>query len=474
MCLNYPGPRCSGHTRINFRKAKENLHAANADLKAKQEALAVAKTAEAQAELHASEKAHAVAVAELNTATAKYDESKAKRAVAMEAYHKAKDEYDASPEGIKKNRIKSVDKKLTAEQREEARKAAIEGNATRNRQKEAYAFKQALDEAEANAVIEAKTDAPVEDTFVVPDVNKLDYQTQEDISRDENADPRILDALVDANTSAGEESSGFARGRYSYDLLRLTVASNPATSPATLDRLARNVNAVEDDRHELLNCVASNESASLSTLNYIAAQDDISSSIATSLVCNPNYPENESHELAMKHIDSWDVTAKIGRSSTAPVQTIEAIARYPEYLSDRSHALKNPRLPLKTLTAAYYEDGHYEVISNPNCPPEILEAVSETGSTYALRDLANGKKTPSHLLRKISSNKDTMVRYGVIDNPATPVDVYEEYSKSSDFKFRARLASSEHVPSSVLTSMAAKEKTKSVQDALKANPNFKG
>jgi hypothetical protein len=144
MCLEKPGPRCSGHTRTNFQKATAALKEANADLAQKKQEFEAAQSAEAKSALEASEKAHAVAVAELNTATAKYEESKAKRAVAMEAYREAKDEYNASPEGIKKNRQRAVDTRLTDEQREKARKAAIEGNATRNRAKEAYAIQQEI------------------------------------------------------------------------------------------------------------------------------------------------------------------------------------------------------------------------------------------------------------------------------------------------------------------------------------------
>lgn len=138
MCYSKPGPRCSGHTRTNFRKATENLRAAAADLKEKHQALETAQDAEAKAALEASVKAHAAAEADLADAEEKYRVSKEQRAEAMKAWREAKSEYDASPAGIKRNRIRSADTSLTAEQRAEARQAAVKGAQLRADRKQAY------------------------------------------------------------------------------------------------------------------------------------------------------------------------------------------------------------------------------------------------------------------------------------------------------------------------------------------------
>lgn len=163
MCYEKPGPRCSGHTRTNFRKATETLRAATEDLKQKQEALKVAQSAEAKAALEASVKKHEDAKAELAEATKKYAVSKKQRAVAMEAWHEAKKEYFASPEGIRKNRSRSADPTLTAEQRATAKEDAMEGALRREEQKEAYTKKK---EGEAKAPEVIKQDVVSFDAFM--------------------------------------------------------------------------------------------------------------------------------------------------------------------------------------------------------------------------------------------------------------------------------------------------------------------
>jgi hypothetical protein len=233
MCLEKPGPRCSGHTRTNFRKATAALKEANADLAQKKQALEVAQTAEAKAALEASEKAHTAAVAELNTATAKYEESKAKRAVAMEAYRTAKDEYNASPEGIKKNRQRSVDTRLTAEQRETARKAAIEGNVTRNKQKEAYAIQQEIKAHEETLAQEAAKGAPTVGTpaLTEEDKNFLGY-----VSDPENSwrVPRLFNLPGEVHPAIQKEI--IEKG--DVELLR-ALASSEKCLPDNLARIAK-------------------------------------------------------------------------------------------------------------------------------------------------------------------------------------------------------------------------------------------
>ena len=113
MCYEKPGPRCSGHTRTNFIKAKEALVAAEKDLAEKQANRRAAKTDEAYAALKESRAVWEQAKAALADATEKYEASKEKRDEAMAVYHLSKKEYFTSPEGIEKNRKASTDPSLT-------------------------------------------------------------------------------------------------------------------------------------------------------------------------------------------------------------------------------------------------------------------------------------------------------------------------------------------------------------------------
>lgn len=138
MCYEKPGPRCSGHTRTNFRAATAKLQEATQDLQEKKTVLRETRTEEARAEVRASVEAHKEALAQVADATDKYKVSRENRAVAMDAWRTAKSEYDASPEGIEKNRLRSHDPKRTPEERSEAREAAMEGSIRRAEQKDAY------------------------------------------------------------------------------------------------------------------------------------------------------------------------------------------------------------------------------------------------------------------------------------------------------------------------------------------------
>lgn len=149
MCYPKPGPRCSGHTRTNFQKAKEALVAAEKDLTDKQSNLKVAKSAEARAALQASTSAYKAAQTAVATASQKYDESKTKRAAAMDAYRTAKKEYFTSPEGI--NRLRTLGKNDAADQFQ----------ARRDSQLNAYKEREA-------GKVDTASSKPVEAAVVIP------------------------------------------------------------------------------------------------------------------------------------------------------------------------------------------------------------------------------------------------------------------------------------------------------------------
>lgn len=383
MCLEKPGPRCSGHTRINFVKAKAALKEANADLEQKKQELEVAQSAEAKAALEASEKAHAVAVAELNTATAKYDESKAKRAVAMEAYRTAKDEYNASPEGIKKNRQRSVDKKLTDEQREEARTAAIEGNATRNRQKEAYAFKKALDEAEKTAV-EAETNEALKAEKSGPQV-RSEY---DDLASSTN--------IVDRVTCAGRE----------------------ACPSHILDALS------QDDEAQVRYTVAGNEHTPKEALKKLASDTAMGGAIAEQVATNPNTPGDVLSEMTGRN---WRIRFTAVTHPSLPQDDMLRLSSQ-EHSWAHTYLADNPSTPPEALhNLAQSDELHVvqQVAAHKNTSDDSLLILAKHKTMKVREAVADHPNTSPETLRALVKGKGASVLWSVTSNPKTPKDALE-------------------------------------------------
>lgn len=133
MCYTKPGPRCSPHTRSKYLATKAAFEAADADYKAKYQALKEAKISEA--EFVQSRELRAAARSEFIKAKSAEEAAREKRAVALTAYNKAKHEYLTSPEGIAKlrkagkttkaDKYQAIrDAQLAAYKAEEAKKGA--------------------------------------------------------------------------------------------------------------------------------------------------------------------------------------------------------------------------------------------------------------------------------------------------------------------------------------------------------------
>lgn len=475
MCYSKPGPRCSGHTRTKFRESKAALVAATEDLKAKKEALESAKTDEARAELQASEKVLAEAKKAHETATQNYDKSKAKRAEAMLAYHQARDEYYSSPEGIKKNRQKAVDPNLTQEQRDQARQFAIEGQATRNQQTEAYAFQEALKEQEAKTSSAEAT---------IPDVTQFGYHEQRILAKEESTDPRVLEALAFSKTSSEDGLIVSLSSDEVGDISR-NVANNPSTSPKTLTKMfvsIRNADLSSDtqeaeNNRAVLDGVAKNASTPASTLHEIASTGSLTSSTAAYLVANPNLPAEEATKLVDRYLTKPGFATHVGESSTAPVQIIERIALTDRLETSDSNfvptrgAAMNPRISVETMLSAYHDKGCLDVLRNPRCPASILEHAYESKNKDAIRGILTNHNTPAHVMQKLNTAAN---RKFVLNHPNAPVEAFEKYSRHPDKNVRLIVARSKYTPSAVLKEMAGREITRDFRHAISGNPNFKG
>lgn len=410
MCLEFPGPRCSGHTRTNFRKAKENLVAANEDLKQKQAALETARTAEAQAELHASEKAHAVAVAELNTATAKYDESKAKRAVAMEAYRKAKDEYNASPEGIKKNRQRAVNKNLTEEQREDARKAAIEGNAKRNKQKEDYAFQQELKEHEETLAREAAEKPNVESGFVADSPGDFSHLT--------SVDKRRL-----AGSHALSQVDQVALLSESDDVV-IVLASRSDLTPDVADKLS------EHEYYRVRGLICSTAGMRPETLQKLMNDPEpMVQETATQARKRLDYHETTT-DLALKGEGSNDVAHE---SNKLPTYLLERLADSKQERFTRDIAGNSRTNPKRLNALAKHSDVDVRtaVALNPNTASSTITSRIEAGDVDFCKSVFdnNRHKLTVPQLAKMAELKDAVLTRIVLDHPKATSELKARFKR---------------------------------------------
>lgn len=345
MCYEKPGPRCSGHTRTNFQKAKEALAAAEKDLAEKQANLKVAKSLEARIALHDSTAALKAAQTKLADATKKYEVSKANRAEAMDTYREAKKEYFTSPEGIKKNRGASVNPNLTEEQRAAAARLAHGGQVARDKQIEAYKIAQA-EKKHADKVQEWKS-----------------------LSNEEQL------ALA-GNTNSPATLADMAKGcvvipDINVQRLGERVAGNPSTPPASLAEMARSENQY------IRYYAAGNPSTPAATLASLT--DDEEDLVFMGVMQNPNLPQEGMERVISRAIREGEALSNLAQNTSIPASLAEKVYAVDGNRSSTQYSfLENPATPASIIAKIPVIPGNRELFAqHKDAPKETLLALSK-------------------------------------------------------------------------------------------------
>lgn len=346
MCYDKPGPRCSGHTRTNYRKTKAAFEAAEKDVAEKKDAMDAAATAEAKAELQNSERLLAVAKKAHTIASKNYEESKAKREVAMKAYNKAKEEYATSPEGIKQLRKQGNNAK------------ADECQAKRKEQMQAFKAKKAQAESE-------------ERKQLIGSYNQgVSFRDKQKLANADNTHPVILECIVAENSL----------------LLSAEVASNPHTPDKLLKTLASNKENLVRER------VARNPSTSVSILRKLAKDKNLS--VQREVASNPRTPES--------------VLTKMSASGDTKVAVAENPALSPEFLAKLAQDNPYQHWRKPTGYAAWDAPRWYtnrqevmtSVASNPNTPEAVLRGLVKDPDTSIRCSAVRNPSMPSDVLEQ--------------------------------------------------------------------------
>ena len=79
-----------------------------------------------------------------------------------------------------------------------------------------------------------------------------------------------------------------------------------------------------------------------------------------------------------------------------------------------------------------WESLRSQIITHPNCTPELLGKLAGDSSYYIRGLVAENPKTPVSVLERLAKDRKSIVREHVADNPNIPTSILEKLSKDQD------------------------------------------
>lgn len=136
------------------------------------------------------------------------------------------------------------------------------------------------------------------------------------------------------------------------------------------------------------------------------------------LASNPSIPESLILTLA-KHPDE-EVRWGVAYNPSSPVATLLSLRTPGQYSTMNEYLARNPRLPLDVLIAMYRgkEANKVGFAMNPNCPPELMREIAESGTDLDRTWLAANPSLPPDLIARLARDSSENVQRFLAQNRA--------------------------------------------------------
>ncbi|RME73699.1 MAG: hypothetical protein D6776_06550 [Planctomycetota bacterium] len=250
--------------------------------------------------------------------------------------------------------------------------------------------------------------------------------------------------------------------------LRLLIAHNPHTSPATLDRLAGEAAPRTLGQKLLRAAVLRNPSTGAETLERAfeqaaAAQPERGfhfsneGSFIADVAAHPHTPPAVLDAIASRGDDALlAIRLRAIRNPHMPEQRLRALANDPHAMV-RGAVADNPSTPLDTLVALADDPDEGvvgELATNPSCPPELLVRLASRPEPSVRRQALSHAEIPGGVVTAHAGDEDASVRAVVAGRTEDP-DVLGRLADDEHPTVREAAAGNPHTPPDALARLAA-------------------
>lgn len=267
---------------------------------------------------------------------------------------------------------------------------------------------------------------------------------------------------------------------------KIKLARNESTSADVLTELSR------ESSRSLRKLIAGNPNTPVEVLEYLGqdyVEEIISNPIFDILLLeNPNSKflkiclacsSNTSIEILEKLScdDDYTIRAKVAENNTIDDSLLAKLAKDENYYVIES-VLKNKNVflnTLKILTNNFVAKGFFshKIIKHPKSTTEIIYLLIEGLERKDLRGryvivIAQYRKTPVDILRKLVNSNITSVRRGVAENRNTPLDLLNKLSNDNAISVIKSVARNPKTPGELLARLSC-HPNKSVRSAVAYN-----
>ena len=251
---------------------------------------------------------------------------------------------------------------------------------------------------------------------------------------------------------------------------RAHLAANPSIPPAAIEALT------VVPGNPVCEGLASNPASSVELLARLAGRDCLHDSHAKSCDCrfdgeafgvvlagvldNPSTPERLAAEIVADTAALWSDDPGACSALAAVDADPESQRRWAQHPDSQVRAglARNRRLEATAAaTLAADKDNHvlYDLLANPACPAQILDA--HLDNEYEARTVAANTNCPERTLRELASSPSADIRSGAAANPACPPDALVEMASHHSAALREAALRNPNCPRAALTAAAVTE-----------------
>lgn len=188
-------------------------------------------------------------------------------------------------------------------------------------------------------------------------------------------------------------------------------------------------------------------------LAELAMVDDFD--VVQAVASNPNTPSDLLRQLALDECVS--VRIAVAKNACTPADTLDLLADDSSW-NVGIEVLANPNISEDTLLRLSSTKRLSGImLSNPNLPDKILqEALSDIDKlgVYAAEEVIKNDNTPIETFEQFSRSPSSSVRTAVAKNTRTPREILASLSMDHEYSVRIAVAGNPNAPKSVLASMA--------------------
>lgn len=262
-----------------------------------------------------------------------------------------------------------------------------------------------------------------------------------------------------------------------YPLLADQVAANRAAPADLLAELARTPG---NDYRSLL-WVARHPNTEPEVLAGMPLHPPL---LCVELATNPNTPESMLRRLA--RLDDETTQRRVVSNPNCPADVLERFgktwfgrARHPRLVLDVAANPNTPGETLRKLAVARtdgFRDVEEVVAANPNTPADVLAAIADQGTPVAHLAALKNPSTPHETLRQHARYAGAASRFNIAQNPAAPGDLLEQMCDETTYapaEVHPRIAVAAN-PACPLPRLAALalDPTPAVRSAARRNPRY--